>query len=237
MILETICRRSHVARVAPAVVTGEIAYWGSAADYCSRKDKDGRECEEAIVASRILMDSGRRIPVIASPAPGAVLRVSEAERIAHEPDLAGVLVDHIETVAQKLLDRGTVLDPDMAETINRLMEQGGEKLPGVAALIRTAEPEEIEVEPDEEQGCWHYDYTRFCTQCDPASYEETEVEEIEEPVAGPSFLELLRARVDGWFRRPATIIVGLLVGLSAVASLILTVLFALQGRWILALLV
>jgi len=171
MILETICRRSHVAHLAPAVATGEIAYWGTAADYCSRKDKDGRDCEEAIVASRILMDSGRRIPVIVSPAPGATLRLSEAERVAHEPEpnLTGLLVDQIETVAQKLLDRGMVLDAEMAATLRRFMEQGGEKLPAVAALIRTAELDEVEIddEEDEENGCWHYDYERFCTQCDP----------------------------------------------------------------------
>ena len=39
--------------------------------------------------------------------------------------------------------------------------------------LEAAEEEEPdEEEPDEEQGCWHCDYTRFCTQCDPASPED-----------------------------------------------------------------
>lgn len=101
-----------------------------------------------------------------------------------------------------------------------------------------------EEEPDETQGCWHYDYTRFCTQCDPASYESDAEEDNLElgdededlGVIGRGIAQRAaeaRARIFGGKYYPALA----LIAAAALASLGLTILFTLQGHWVLALLV
>jgi hypothetical protein len=62
-----------------------------------------------------------------------------------------------------------------------------------------------EEEPDEEQGCWHCDYTRFCTQCDPASPED-EHDADTCPTCGE--LDAPAPRLRWLARRPSKISLG-----------------------------
>ncbi len=93
------------------------------------------------------------------------------------------------------------------------------------------EPAEEE-EPDEEQGCWHCDYTRFCTQCDPASPED-EHDADTCPTCGELDAPAPRRR---WLaRRPSKISLGLLITLGLL-DLVASIYLALKGHWLLVLL-
>jgi hypothetical protein len=120
---------------------------------------------------------------------------------------------------------GTLEGPGAAAPVSS--EEATEYLAGLEEEF----PADQDEEPDEDQGCWHYDNQRFCTQCDPANCEsDDEEEEDSMPIANTS-------RLRAWLAcRPSRIAVGLLVFLASL-SLVATVYFGLQGRWILALLV
>jgi hypothetical protein len=94
------------------------------------------------------------------------------------------------------------------------------------------EEEPDEEEPDEEQGCWHCDYTRFCTQCDPASPED-EHDADTCPTCGE--LDAPAPRLRWLARRPSKISLGLLITLGLL-DLVASIYLALKGHWLLALL-
>jgi hypothetical protein len=102
----------------------------------------------------------------------------------------------------------------------------------LAGLEKEFPEDEEPADPDKDQGCWHYDHTRFCTQCDPASYKPCDDEDEEEdtvPIDSPP-------RLRTWLaRRRSRIAVGLLVTLGLL-DLVFTVFCVLRGHWILALL-
>lgn len=219
--LETICTLGHVEHEDPTLA--------SDFRFCSRvAPRTGLPCL-AEIHTRTLLD----MPDDEAVRPGPDDSVATEVNLLLDQKVT--IIAQIEAVAQMLLDRGISLTGEQAEVVHHAMVAAGEALPRVQDLIRTADP--VDEEIDETQGCWHYDYQRFCTQCDPASYEPSEEED--EPVRVP-FLE--RARLALQPLALDHLAMGLLpyrplLVSAAILSAAATYLLFATGHWILALLV
>jgi len=225
--LETVCTRGHVEFVEPGPWGG---YYYVGRKVCQRRFPDGTVCASPIVNTFALWDEDERPSPDDSVAPGAAEAIDEQT----------TLVKQIEEVAGMLLARGAVLNEEDAVLVAEFAARTGVSLPTVTRLIegatettgcRISEPHApgmhapaIDLEPDEEDG-----------DPDPVSYESGDEEEDE--IFGEVGKRIAqraaaaRARISGRERYPA------LIAAAALASLGLTILFTLQGRWILALLV